>query len=124
MPYNVVMANTGEKPLGIPYKYVRLVGTREALNVFFQNAEIDLASEIQGIGRELLQAVEVAIRIDMPLVLNFQGVQRISSALVGKLVLLNKKTKAEGMKLEFREMSDAVRTVIQKVMRPTDSDRN
>ncbi|MAD79524.1 MAG: anti-sigma factor antagonist [Pirellulaceae bacterium] len=116
------MANTGEKPLGIPYKYVRLVGTREALNVFFQNAEIDLASEIQGIGRELLQAVEVAIRIDMPLVLNFQGVQRISSALVGKLVLLNKKTKAEGMKLEFREMSDAVRTVIQKVMWPTDSD--
>ena len=101
----------------IPYKYVRLVGTREALNVFFQNAEIFLASEIQAIGRELMQTLEVAARIDMPLVVNFQGVRNISSALIGKLVLLNKKARAEGIKLEFRELSDAVRDVMQSATR-------
>ena len=108
----------------IPNKYIRLVGTRESLNVFFQNAEIGLASEIQGIGRELMQAGEVATRIDMPLVVNFQGVRKISSALIGKLVLLNKKALAAGVKLEYREMSEAVRTVIQNVTRifPFDDD--
>ncbi len=118
------MVNTGEKPLEGSYKYLRIVGTHEALNVFFQNAKIELASEIQGIGREFLQVGRVAARIDMPLVVSFQGVQRISSALVGKLVLLHKKTRAEGVKLEFREMSDGVRAVIQKTMRPFDDDGN
>ncbi len=107
------MANAGEKPLKKSYKYVRLVGTREALNVFFQNPEIVLASEIQGIGRELMQAGEVATRIDMPLIINFQGVQKISSALVGKLVLLNKKARSEGVDLKFREVPDAVRRVMK-----------
>ena len=122
--YNVLMANTRDKPLEMSYKYLRLVGTHQALNVFFQNAEIDLAPEIEGIGREFLHVGRVAGRIDMPLVVNFQGVQRISSALVGKLVLLHKKTRAEGVKLEFREMSDGVRAVIQKVMQPFDNDSN
>lgn len=117
MPYNVGMAKTDDNPLKIQTKYVRLVGTREALNVFFQNGEITLASEIQGIGRELMQAGEVASRIDMPLVVNFQGVRKISSALIGKLVLLNKKALAEGVQLEFREMSDPVRMVVKSVAR-------
>jgi len=109
----------------IPYKYVRLVGTREALNVFFHNAEIVLATEIQGIGRELMQTVELAARIDMPLVVNFQGVRKISSALIGKLVLLNKKARAESVKLEFREISDPVRKVMKLVARqlPIDGDQ-
>lgn len=111
------MAKTDDNPLKIQTKYVRLVGTREALNVFFQNGEITLASEIQGIGRELMQAGEVASRIDMPLVVNFQGVRKISSALIGKLVLLNKKALAEGVQLEFREMSDPVRMVVKSVAR-------
>ena len=124
MPYNDLMARTGKKTLERSYKYLRIVGTHAALNVFFQNAEIDLASEIQGIGSEFLHVGRVAARIDMPLIINFQGVQRISSALVGKLVLLDKKTRAEGVKLEFRDMSDGVRSVIQKVMRPFDDDGN
>lgn len=111
------MAKTSEKPMPIPNKYLRIVGTREAVNVFFQNAEIGLASEIQGIGKELMQTGEVAARIDMPLVVNFQGVDKVSSGLIGKLVLLNKKARAAGVKLEFREMSDPVRTVIQSVTR-------
>lgn len=118
------MAKTDDNPLKIQTKYVRLVGTREALNVFFQNGEITLASEIQGIGRELMQAGEVASRIDMPLVVNFQGVRRISSALIGKLVLLNKKTVAEGVKLEFREIAAPVRLVIKSVTRNLPFDDN
>ena len=101
----------------ISYKFVRLIGTRESLNVFFLNAEIFLASEIQGLGKELMQTLDVAIRIDMPLVVNFQGVRSISSALIGKLVMLNKKARASRVKLEFREMNDAVRNVIQNVTR-------
>ena len=111
------MANTGKKPLKSSYKYIRLVGTREALNVFFQNTEIVLASEIQGIGRELLQALQVAVRIDMPLVINFQGVHKISSAMIGKLVLLNKKSRSERVNLQFREMADSIHNVIRRVTR-------
>ena len=107
------MAKTGEKRLKIPGKHLRLVGTRGALTVFFQNAEIVLASEIQGIGREFFQAVEVAVRVDMPLVVNFQGVKQVSSALIGKLVLLNKKARSEGVKLEFRDIPPAIRKVMR-----------
>ncbi len=119
MPYNAGMARTGEKkePLTKSYKYVRLVGTREALNVFFPNPEIVLASEIQGIGRELMQAAEVAARIDMPLVINFQGVRRISSALIGKFVLLNKQARSVGVKLTFREVADSVQAALREAAR-------
>jgi len=116
------MASTGEKPMKIPSKYLRLVGSHKAVNVFFKNNDIFLASEIEGIGREFLQAARVAARIDMPLVVNFQGVEKISSALIGKLVLLRKKALAEGVKLEFKEMSDVVRKVFRMPPSPADDD--
>jgi len=111
------MAKTGKKPLKKTFKFVRLVGTRDALNVYFQSSEIVLASEIQGIGRELMQTLEVAIRVDMPLVVDFQDVQTISSALIGKLILLNKKARAEYVTLQFRGMTDSVRKAIRRVTR-------
>src|SRR5690349_8100267 len=96
------------------YNYVRLEGTREALLVSFNSARIFAADEIQGIGRELLLAADVASRIDMPLVVSFQGVESISSALIGKLVLLNKKARSNGIKLRFRDMSPLVEEVFQR----------
>ena len=98
------------------YKYIRLEGTREALRVLFVNSEIFAADVIQGIGRELLCAADVAARIDMPLVVSFQGVQGISSAFIGKAVLLNKKAKSVGVKLRFADIPAPVEDVWRRLL--------
>ena len=100
----------------IQYKYIRLEGTREALVVGFLNSNIFAVDVIQGIGRELLFAADTAARIDMPLWLSFQGVEDMSSAMIGKLVLLNRKAKTVGIKLHYREMSPAIEDVFRKLM--------
>src|SRR5688572_24726101 len=97
------------------FKYIRLEGTRKELRVSFVNVEIFAADVIQGIGRELLSAADVASRIDMPLLLSFQGVENISSALIGKLVLLNRKAKTVGIKWKFSDMSPEVAEVFRKL---------
>lgn len=96
------------------YKFIRLEGTREALVVVFLNPNIFAADVIQGIGRELLFAADTAARIDMPLWLSFRDVEDMSSAMIGKLVLLHRKAKTVGVKLQFREMSPVIASVIRK----------
>jgi anti-sigma B factor antagonist len=98
------------------YKHLRLEGTREALIVFFISPKIFTADEIQGVGRELLRAADVAARIDMPLVVNFQEVESVSSAFVGKWVLLNRKAKSHGVKLRYRNMSPVVDEVFRRTL--------
>jgi hypothetical protein len=99
-----------------PQKYLSILGTRTALVAGFTTSNIFLAEVIQGIGRELLQAADMAARIDMPLTISFQGVESISSALIAKLVLLNKKAKSHRIKLSFVDISPAVRDVFRRVM--------
>jgi anti-sigma B factor antagonist len=47
------------------------------------------------------------------MLLNFQGVQFMSSAMIGKLVLLNKKSKAAGLTLKFCAISPNVLEVFK-----------
>lgn len=98
------------------YKYLRVTGTKDALVVDFRDTEIFKADVIQGIGRELLMAADLAARIDMPLVLSFRSVQDISSALIGKLILLNRKVKTVGIDLRMRDMSPAIKQYFHKLM--------
>jgi hypothetical protein len=98
------------------YKHLRLEGTREALLVFFKDPKIFTAEAIQGIGRELLLAADVAARIDMPLLIDFQTVESVSSAFVGKWVLLNKKARSHGLKLRCCHMSPVVEEVFRRTM--------
>lgn len=81
----------------------------------FVDTEIFKADVIQGIGRELLKAADLAARIDVPLVLSFRGVEDISSALIGKLVLLNRKVKSVAVELRMCDMSPSLKEFFQKL---------
>lgn len=67
---------------------------------------------IQQVGRELLELVESATETKK-LLLSFKGVQFMSSALIGKLVLLNKAAKNRGVQLKFCDLSPNVLEVFK-----------
>ena len=99
-----------------PYRHLRLEGTRDALVVFFLSPKIVTEDDIEQVGGELLTAADTAARIDMPLALSFRAVQMISSALVGKVVLMNKKMRATGTPLSLCDMSPMVAEVFRSVL--------
>jgi anti-sigma B factor antagonist len=80
--------------------------------VKFANDRIVEEKLIQSIGRELMEAVEAANETKT-LRMDFSGVQFMSSAMLGKLVLLNTKSKECGIELEFCGMSPSVRDVFR-----------
>lgn len=95
-------------------KYIRIEGTRAGLVVQFTDTSIFAVDTIQGIGRELLAAADLAVQIDMPLIVSFQGVEDMSSALIGKLVLVNRKLKQHEVKLHLRDMSPSLEAMIRR----------
>lgn len=72
----------------------------EVLVVNFTDAKILDEARIQQIGQELMNAAASAGQ-KKKMLLNFQGVQFMSSAMIGKLVLLNKKCKADEVVLKM-----------------------
>lgn len=96
--------------------------------VNFTDAEILGEAEIQQIGKELMEIGALAGKTESKkLLLNFQGVQFMSSAMIGKLVLLNKKVKSAGIVLRFccisRNVLEVFRiTRLDKVFRILDDD--
>jgi anti-sigma B factor antagonist len=98
------------------FKRLMLEGTRTGLVVRFASSKIFAVDEIQQIGREFLRAVDLAVRIDMPLILSFRGVEDFSGALVGKILLLRKKVKSQGIKLRICDISPALREVFRRRM--------
>ena len=90
------------------YQHIRVTGTKQGILVSFVDREIFKANVIQTISRELLSAADLAARIDMPMLLSFRGVEGISSALVGKLVLLKRKAKSIGIELRLKDVSPVV----------------
>lgn len=91
-----------------PYRRVRLEGTKDGLVAHITSSELVTEAEVSELGKDLLSLVELAIRIDMPLFVNFREVKRISSALVGKLVVANKFLRAANQTLKTCEMSPEV----------------
>ncbi|MFO7906086.1 MAG: STAS domain-containing protein [Planctomycetota bacterium] len=90
---------------------LRTQETDGVLVVRFQESKLLDEVKIQEIGSELLEAVSAAT--SKRLVLNFSGVDFMSSAMIGKLVLLNKKCKAEGVTLKLSDISDSVSEVFE-----------
>jgi anti-anti-sigma regulatory factor len=56
---------------------------------------------VENIGKELLRQTATAVECGRKLLLNFQGVERMCEAMVGKLVLLNKRCRDLGIQLKF-----------------------
>ncbi len=86
----------------------------DVLVVYFNDAKILDEAKIQQIGTELMQKVTDAA--SQKLLLNFLGVSFMSSAMIGKVILLNKKCKAAEVKLKICDISDNVMEVF-KLMR-------
>ena len=82
------------------------------LVVNFTDAKILDEARIQQIGTELMEMVNAAAQ-SKKLLLNFQGVQFMSSAMIGKLVLLNKKAKTSEIDLKFCTISANVHEVFK-----------
>lgn len=81
---------------------------------YFRDAKILDEAIIQSIGQELGQAADQAVA--KKLVVNFRNVSFMSSAMIGKIILLNKKCKAADVKLKLCEISPNVMEVF-KLMR-------
>jgi len=82
------------------------------LVVNFTDAKILDEARIQQIGAELMEMVTAATQ-SKKMLLNFQGVQFMSSAMIGKLVLLNKKAKTAEIDLKFCTISPNVLEVFK-----------
>jgi anti-sigma B factor antagonist len=86
----------------------------DILVVYFTDAKILDEARIQQIGKELMEKGEEAGKSESKkMLLNFQGVQFMSSAMIGKLVLLNKKSKAANLTLKFCAISPNVLEVFK-----------
>ena len=84
----------------------------DVLVVYFTDAKILDEARIAQIGQELTSAAASAAQKKKMLV-NFQGVQFMSSAMIGKLVLLNKKCKTDEVILKMCCISPNVMEVFK-----------
>ena len=83
----------------------------EILVVSFSDNKILDSQRIEQIGRELH---DVATQTDSKkLLINFQGVSFMSSAMITKLVTLNKLCRAQGVNLKFCDVSPNVMEVFK-----------
>jgi len=83
----------------------------EIIVVSFTDGKILDSQRIEQVGRELQESVPQAIHKKM--LLNFRGVSFMSSAMITKLVMLNKACKAQGVALKFCEVSANVMEVFK-----------
>ncbi len=94
---------------------LRTQETDGVLVVYFNENKILDEAKIQKIGTELIEAADSATS-EKRLLLNFTGVGFMSSAMIGKLVLLNKKCKTDGVALKLSDISGNVSEVF-KIMK-------
>ena len=83
----------------------------EILVIGFVDSKILDSQRIDQVGKELQESIPQAIHKKM--LLNFDGVSFMSSAMITKLVMLNKTCKAQGIALKFCEVSPNVLEVFK-----------
>lgn len=83
----------------------------EVLVVGFSDSKILDNQRIEQVGKELQETVGEAVH--KKLLLNFRGVSFMSSAMITKLVMLNKSCKTKGVQLKFCEVSPNVMEVFK-----------
>ena len=83
----------------------------EVLVVYFTDGKILDSQRIEQVGLELQEAVPQATH--KRLLLNFRGVSFMSSAMITKLVMLNKSCKTEEIALKFCDVSPNVMEVFK-----------
>ena len=84
--------------------------------VWFTDAKILDEAKTQEIGRGLMDFVERAASVGKKIAVDFRGVQFMSSAMIGKLILLNKAVKTSQTDLRLCNVSPNVMQVF-RIMR-------
>jgi anti-anti-sigma factor len=95
--------------------FMAMLRTQETDGVWvvsFTETKILDEAKIQKIGAELIEAARNA-QSCKKLLVNFNGVGFMSSAMIGKLVLLNKQCKQDGVALKLSNISGNVSEVFQ-----------
>lgn len=88
----------------------------EVTIVYFNDAKILDEAKIQQIGKELMEKAADIAADSKKMLVNFENVTFMSSAMIGKVILLNKKAKSSDIKLKLCNISDNVMEVF-KLMR-------
>jgi anti-sigma B factor antagonist len=101
--------------LEITMSSLRIREVEDVLVVNLADSKILDEAKIQKIGDELIAAAERAGE-NKRLLLSFLGVSYMSSAMIGKLVLLNKRCKKDGIDLKLCDISSNVAEVF-KIMK-------
>jgi len=83
----------------------------DVLIVYFTDSSILDESTMQSLGRDLMACVEKCE--DQRLLLNFESVRYMSSAMLGKLVALNKKCKEAEVTLKMCNIDKDIMLVFQ-----------
>ncbi|MDG2221855.1 MAG: STAS domain-containing protein [Rubripirellula sp.] len=83
----------------------------EILVVGFTDSKILDSQRIDQVGKELQESIPLAAH--KKLLINFSGVSFMSSAMITKLVMLNKTCKAQGIALKFSDVSPNVLEVFK-----------
>jgi len=81
----------------------------DVLLAYFQDVRITDESRINGLGQELMELINSSDH--EKIVLNFQNVSFMSSAMIGKLVLFGKQCKTAKIKLRMCNINDNVEEV-------------
>ena len=97
----------------------------DILVVYFQDVSIIDEARIAGLGEELLELVKAENR---NIIVNFENVSFMSSAMIGKLIHFSTRCKEEQLKLRLCNINENVMTVftlmnLQKVFK-IDSDES
>ncbi len=86
------------------YTHLRLQDQGEVLIVYFQNGTLTDQTVIEQIGNEL-NDVALEASGNRKLIVNFQGVKFMSSAMLGKLLPLHKRCKNDKIRLKMCNIS-------------------
>jgi anti-anti-sigma factor len=87
--------------------------TADEIIVFFTDAKIVDEAQIQEVGGGLLDICKQATSTAKRLLVDFRGIQFMSSAMIGKLVLLSKAAKQRSLDLRFANISPNVLEVFK-----------
>lgn len=79
--------------------------TPDKIIVFFADATIQNEAAIQEVGGGLLDICKRAARTGKKLLVDFRGVQFMSSAMIGNVVILNKAAKRQSVELRLANIS-------------------
>ncbi|PHS01767.1 MAG: anti-anti-sigma factor [Blastopirellula sp.] len=94
------------------YSYLRVRDNKDVVVADFIQSSILDETAIDRIGQEFERLVLEAISAKK-LVLNFRGVEYMSSAMIGKLIVLAKKTKAAKIKMKVCNISGSISEVFE-----------